>query len=63
MPSKPKDEDKSKSDSKEKITSVRVRESVMKDINKITGELAAEDGILRSAEQVIKILIDNYRKK
>ncbi len=45
------------------ITSIRVTEETKRKLTKIGGELTAKDGIERSMEEILKILIEVYRKK
>ena len=45
------------------ISSIRVTEETKRELAKIGGELTAKDGIERSMEDILKILINSYRKK
>ena len=45
------------------ITSIRVTEETKRELIKIGGELTAKDGIERSMEDILKTLINSYRKK
>ena len=45
------------------ITSIRVSEETKRELIKIGGELIAKDGIERSMEDILKMLIKLYRKK
>jgi hypothetical protein len=45
------------------ISSIRVTEETKRELAKIGGELTAKDGIERSMEDILKILINAYRKK
>jgi hypothetical protein len=45
------------------ITSIRVTEETKRELIKIGGELTAKDGIERSMEDILKTLINTYRKK
>ncbi len=44
------------------ISSMRISEETKKVIIKIGGELTAKDGKERSMEDVVKLLIEHYRK-
>jgi hypothetical protein len=45
------------------ITSIRVTEKTKRELIKIGGELTAKDGMERSMEDILTILIEVYRKK
>jgi hypothetical protein len=45
------------------ITSIRVTEETKRELIKIGGELTAKDGVERSMEDILKTLINFYRKK
>jgi hypothetical protein len=45
------------------ISSIRVTEETKRELIKIGGELTAKDGIERSMEDILKILINSYRRK
>jgi hypothetical protein len=45
------------------ITSIRVTKETKRELIKIRGELTTKDGIERSMEDILKILINSYRKK
>jgi hypothetical protein len=45
------------------ITSIRVTEETKRELIKIGGELMAKDGMERSMEDILKTLINSYRKK
>ncbi len=45
------------------ISSIRVTEETKRELAKIGGELTAKDGLERSMEDILKILINAYRKK
>lgn len=44
-------------------TSIKISDETKKELFKIGAEFTAEDGVKRSLEEIIKILIDEHRAK